>query len=487
MKKTIRSIRVLCIFAWTLLSLPVLAQPIGHELDGLFSYYTENARFSGVVMAAENGRIIYKKAFGFADFEAKIPMDTTAVFNIASATKPFTAMAILMLREMGQLELDDNMMKFLPDFPDYGSAITIRQLLTHTSGIRDYANELRLQNEVPVLTAGLVYDSLIAQKGLNFSPGEKYSYSNSGYFLLALVIEKISGQSYREFLLENIFEPLGMDHTLALDESHLEIPGRTNGYVGFWMKNEDDLNCRVPGDGNIYSTVSDLFLFDQALSGHTLVNEKTINEAFDTTNLLRIRDNGLKYGYGWHVLHESAGLTVYHPGGQGGFRCQYWRNLDKRRTLIVLSNNTCLQTNPGLLSAAQKIMKEEDYSMGRISVAELFYKYLPSDGFDTALVKMKQAKENNDMKYIFPELEINNLGLDYMFFKREPHHAVALFKFNAEAHPTSWNAYDSLGEGYLQIGEDELSAAAFEKSLELNPDNSNAANQLKKIRMKGEK
>jgi len=467
--------------AFVYLSINSFPQNKSIELDKLFKYYEENARFSGVVLAAENGRIIYKKAFGFSDFESKKLLDTTFVFNIASTTKPFTALAIMMLKERGQLSYDDKLLKFLPDFPAYAKDITIRHLLTHTSGVTDYVNEMHLDRILPVLTTKLVYDSLIVQQSLNFAPGEKYSYSNSGYFLLALIIEKVSGKSYREFMVENIFKPLGMNNTYAYDESVSELPNRVNAYIGYWQKNEDDINLKVPGDGNIYSTASDLFLFDQALYSSKLIQQQTMVEAYDTANLFTLKNNGLKYGYGWNILPDTAGTIVYHVGSAGGFRCQFWRNLDKKNTLIILSNNTSIQFNTGILSGAQRIMKEEPYTLDKISIAELFYEILFSDGFDVAIKKIKEAKENNNPKYIFPEMEINNLGYYMMYSKNEPLHALELFKFNVKLYPESGNVYDSLGEAYLQIGDNTLAAEAYQKSIQLDPDNTNAANILNNL------
>lgn len=478
-KKT--TVKVFLIGILLLFTTLTFAQNKSEELDRLFNYYNENGSFSGAVLAAGNGKIIYRKAFGFSDFENKNLMRPSAVFNIASTTKPFTAAAIMMLKERGKLSYDDKLIDFLSDFPSYGKNITIRHLLTHTSGVPDFVNEMHLHYKIPVLTTRLVYDSLKAQTSLNFNPGEKYSYSNSGYFLLALIIEKVTGKTYREYLEKNIFKPLGMNTTYAYDESMTDVPNRVNAYVGYWQKNEDDLKLKVAGEGNIYSTVSDLFLFEQALYHNRLIKTETMVEAYNTANLLPIRE-GLNYGFGWNIKNDTSGTIVYHPGGNGGFRCQLWRHLDKKRTLIVLSNNTFLSSCPNILSGAQKIMKGESYTLGEIPITELFYKIFYEKGFDTAMERIKQEKKKNDPKYCYPEKNINNLGLEFMFFRKEPHHAVEIFKFNAELYPESWNTYDSLAEGYLQIGENKLAIEAFDKSLKLNPKNTNAAKRLKKLK-----
>ena len=446
----------------------ISAQNKNEALDQWFNYYHENGSFSGVVLAAENGKIIYRKAFGFSDFTNMELLEPSAVFNIASTTKPFTALAVMMLKERGKLSYEDKLIDFLPDFPSYGKEITIRHLLTHTSGVTDFVNEMHLHYRLSVLTTQSVYDSLKAQPSLNFESGTQYSYSNSGYFLLAIIIEKVSGKSYREFLETNIFNPLKMSNTYSYDETMAEIPKRVNAYVGYWKKCEDDLQFKVPGEGNIYSTVSDLFLFDQALCGSRLVQPETIREAFDTRNSVPVRE-GLKYGFGWHIKNDTSGTIVYHPGANGGFRCQFWRHLRKKQTLIVLSNNTFLSSCPRILSGAQKIMKGEPFAFGGIPITELFYISLKDHGFETAMKRIRETKDMINTRYSYPENDINNLGLEFLFFKNDPHHAVEIFKFNVELYPESWNAYDSLAEGYIRIGKDELALKAFEESLKLNP------------------
>jgi CubicO group peptidase (beta-lactamase class C family) len=475
---------ILLIVVLTTLSVcNTIAQEKSSQLDSLFSYYNEYGSFSGVVLAAENGKMNYLKAFGFSDFEKKKVLDTSAVFNIASTTKPFTALAIMMLKEQKKLSYEDKLVKFLPDFPSYTKDITIKQLLTHTSGIKDYENELHLSRKIPVLTSKIVYDSLIHQKNLNFNPGEKYSYSNSGYFLLAQVIEKISGVSYKEFIEKNVFHPIGMSHSCVLEETTKAIPNRVNAFTGYWQKNEDDLNCKVPGDGNIYTTAMDLFRFEQSLYSDILIQQKSLKAAYDTSALKPAMKH-VKYGFGWMIESDNAGSIVFHPGGLGGFRCFLWRNLDTRSTLIILSNNTFLADCRNMLSSAQKIMKGQPYTLGKIPITELFYEKYSVRGFNTALKAICEEKKKQNSIYIFPELLINNLGLEYLFFKNEPYSAVELFKLNVELYPKSWNTWDSLGEAYLSISDNKSAIAAFEKSLKLNPKNNNAEERLNKLKSK---
>lgn len=449
-------------------------------LDSIFKFYCDNGSFSGVVLAADQGKVIFHQAYGFSDFENKIPMDTAGVFNIASITKPFTALAIMILQEEGKISFDDKILKFLPDFPSYAKDVTVRHLLTHTSGIIDYENDMHLINQIPVVTPRIVYDSLIHQRRLIMKPGEKYSYSNSGYFLLALIIEKISGMTYKEFIEKKIFKPAGMKNSFILSDSDTTIPGRVNGYVSCWQKNLDDLNCRVPGDGNIYMTASDLFRFAQALDNYSIISRKTIENAYDTTGATFIR-KGYKYGLGWIIQHDSTGTIVTHNGGMGGFRCQLWRNLAKHNTLVILSNSTFLAECLGIIPASQDILNDQPFKTGKIPITELFYEKEPLRGFTSAMRTLRREGKNPNTIYSIPEVPINNLGLEYLFMRQKPLCAIELFKFNTEVFPDSWNAWDSLGEALLSVDDNKAAIEAFKKSFELNPNNSNAENRLKKL------
>lgn len=458
----------------------IFAQGKDVQLDSLFNFYSDNGSFSGVVLAVEKGIVIYKKAFGFSDFEKKECIDTCGVFNIASITKPFTALAVMMLMEEGKLSLDDKLSKYFSDFPPYTDSITITHLLTHTSGIKDYENELHLNQYNSIVKAKLVYDSLISQPKLNMRPGEKYSYSNSGYFLLALIIEKVSGKSYKDFIETRIFQPLGMRHSYILTESDTIIPRRVNGYFGNWNKIDDDLNLRVPGDGNIFTTASDLLLFVKALDDSILVSKQTIEFAYNTPAAKSIAP-GYKYGFGWIIQQDSIGTYISHNGGEGGFRCQLWRNRNKNNVLIVLSNTTFLAECRGILSGSQNILNDQSYTLGKIPITELFYEKYNMRGFDAAMRLIRKEKENSKSIYDFQEEQINNLGLDFAFFKSKPLNALEIFKFNTELFPESWNAWDSLGETYYNLGNYKLAKEAFEKSYIINPGNKNAKSRIDEI------
>ena len=456
----------------------MFAQHKNDELDKLFTYYCENGMFSGIVLAAENGNVVYKKAFGFSDFENKIPMGTSCVMSIGSVTKPITAFAIMMLKEKGLLSYEDKLVDYFPAFPDYAESITIRHLLTHTSGLVDFINDLDLLEKIPVLTDDVGLDSLINQSALKFETGKRYSYCNSGYFLLGLIIEKLTGKTYRRFLEENIFSPLGMNHTYVLDEVMTDIPNRTNSYRFFWDKSEDDLRLKANGNGNIYSTVNDLFLFDQALYSEQLISQSTLQEAYDTTGVRTRR--GYVYGFGWRIPVGPPGNIVYHNGGIAGFRAHFWRDLTHRNTLIVLANNTWLSQNPDILSAAHNIMHNEPYRLGKVAVSQLFMENYNSKGIDYAIEQMRYAAESDSSKYDFSPNLMNDLGY-FFVYRNKLSEAIQIFKVAIELHPDNYNLWDSLGEAYMSVGNKTEAIKYYKKALELNPSCETAKNAMQKL------
>lgn len=466
-------------------STPFLAQnPIDEKIqkiNNLFSYYNENGMFNGVVLVAENGKISYHKAFGFSDFENKIPLNTSSVFSIASLTKPYTATAIMMLEERGLLSYDDKLSKYLPEFPAYADGIKIEHLLTHTSGIIDYLSRgLRLQHKAPIITIQVVLDSLIRQPNLSFPTGNKYSYSNSNYLLLALIIEKVSGLSYREFLEENIFDPLGMKDSYVRDEINSNIPDRVNAYDAYWEKNEDDLKYFDIGGNGIYSTAYDQFLFDQALHTEKLVSQASLQNAFDTTGLLDRQK--YVYGYGWKIPIDIEGNIVFHNGAIGGFCCELWRSIDKKESLIILSNDTWIRFVPDIISGAENIMQGKPYELGKKSAAVLFFESWYMNGFQAAMEKLKSAMNMTPQEYYLEPWEIHFLGQSLFLDKNYLEEAIEVFEFSTEMFPQGPVLWSTLGEAYMKNSQNDLAIQCYEKVLELNPESSNARKMLNKLK-----
>jgi CubicO group peptidase (beta-lactamase class C family) len=243
-----------------------------------------------------------------------------------------------MLAERKKVRLDETLVDVFPEFPAYGNKITLRHLLTHTSGLLDYEDLIPKGTEIPVLDRD-VLRLLMAQDKTYFVPGEKYRYSNSAYALLALVVEQRSGNTFARFLAENIFKPVGMKHTLAYEQGLSVVPDRAYGYSPAgqgWKRTDQSLTSSVLGDGGIYSSIADLSRWDQALYTEKLVSRKTREAAFTTGPATDHADTG--YGYGWYIGSYRGLREVWHSGSSIGFSTRITRFPERKFTVIILTN-----------------------------------------------------------------------------------------------------------------------------------------------------
>lgn len=288
--------------------------------------------FSGAVLVARDGQTIFNKSYGLANIELGAPNTLQTVFRIASITKPFTATAIMMLQERSKLNVGDSICKYLADCPAHWQPITIKHLLTHTSGIPNY---LDFPDFMPQIALPVTHEKMIGtfrNKPLQFTPGEKFAYGNSGYYLLGVIIERASGKSYAEFLQENIFAPIGMKQTGDFDNREI-IKNRAAGYS---LKNDRPANAiyfhpsQLLATGSLWSTTGDLLLFDQALYTEKLLKSKTLAEMFTLYKA--------DYGYGWQVAPRLNRRLIAHGGDTLGFMGFLQRFTDDRITIVLLSN-----------------------------------------------------------------------------------------------------------------------------------------------------
>ena len=321
-------------------ALPLAAADFSGAIDALFKDYNQPGVPGASVIVIREGKVLYKKAYGFADLEAHTPATTKTNYRLASVTKQFTAMCVMMLQERGKLLLDNKITRFFPDYPDYGKDITIRQLLTHTSGLRDYG-ELVPAGQTTQLKDRDVLDMLKRQTSTYFTPGMEYRYSNTGYSHLAMIVEKASGMSFAAFLKKNIFGPLKMHDTVAFEEGISTIRNRAYGYSGKgggFERTDQSATSAVLGDGGIYTSVEDMFLWDQALYTTRLVSADMLRQAWSPSILASGKQTS--YGFGWELGEWHGMKTVRHGGGTIGFRTYILRILDKQFTVIVLANRS---------------------------------------------------------------------------------------------------------------------------------------------------
>lgn len=317
----------------------------------LDSVFTAHGTFSGVVLIAENGNPVYFRAFGYRDLENQLPNDTATVFELASVSKQFTSMIILMLKEEGKLSFDDPLEKFLPGLPYTG--ITVRHLLTHTSGLPDYQavmdehwDKTKVAGNEDILAYLKQY-----HPSKRFEPGEKYEYSNTGYVLLGSIAETVAGKDFVSQCRERIFKPVGMSMTdIRSLEEKAGVSNFAKGYVWVNEKNRFVAADSFPssnyivwlgnrkGPGRVSSTAGDLLRWDRALYAHTLVHDETLAEAFTPYRL--ISDSLSNYGFGWMLQqHPTLGRKIWHTGSNPGYSTRIVRFVDADKTIVVLSNN----------------------------------------------------------------------------------------------------------------------------------------------------
>jgi CubicO group peptidase (beta-lactamase class C family) len=338
------------IFTSFLLLSRVVSGEIATELDAIASSHYPANEPGAAVLVMKDGEVLLRKGYGMADLEQGILIAPDMVFRIGSVTKQFTAAAILLLEQEGKLSVEDDLRKFLPDFPTGGRAITIEHLLTHTSGIRSYTDmeEFRKRQRDDASVEELI--ASFRGEPLGFEPGEKYSYNNSGYVLLGAIIEKVSGKSYEAFLRDRIFEPLGMSQTYYGSASRI-IPKRAPGYesVNAEFQNASYLSMTLPyAAGALLSTVDDLAKWNQALYGTKLLSQASLDKWWKPFSLKS--GESTHYGYGWTVSSYEGHRVVGHGGGINGFTCHLLRMPEDRVFVAVLTNRSDEKANPAVVA-----------------------------------------------------------------------------------------------------------------------------------------
>jgi CubicO group peptidase (beta-lactamase class C family) len=294
------------------------------EFDRIISSEFKAEEPGGVLLVAQKGRIIYKRSFGMANLELNVPMKREMVFNIGSMTKQFTAVAVLQLMEQGKLSLQDEITKYLPDYPTGGQKITIENLLTHTAGVPASAPEAmtRLRGEKRLITPQEII-ATFKTRPLDFAPGTKMVYSNNGYMLLGAIIEKVSGVSYPEYLEKNLFKPAGMMQTHFGDDYKI-IKNRAASYVYSRVESQflNAANDKVEtaySAGGIQSTAQDIFKWHRALLAYKLIKKESLEKARTEHRLPG--GKGTNYGYGWFIGDIHGSPIIEHGGNMGGFMC----------------------------------------------------------------------------------------------------------------------------------------------------------------------
>lgn len=452
------------------------------KIDELVSRYAEYGKFDGAILVAEEGKVIYQKAFGWANREWDIPNQTDTKFRIASMTKQFTAMLIMQLVAEKQLTLTEPITTYLPEYPkESGNKINIHHLLTHTAGIPNYTSfdDYRSIMRRPMQPTEIIY--LFADSSLQFTPGERFSYSNSGYVVLGAIIEKVSGKSYEKVLQEKILKPLGMNHT-GIDKPGRVLKNRALGYnengANYMNANFIDMSVAFAA-GNIYSTVEDLFLWDQALYTQKLLPANYMDLIFTP----HIPAWGQHYGYGWNIGKKRIGNTkdylpvVEHDGGINGFNSLIVR-VPSARSSIILLNNRGGAPLYQMSDAISGILYDKSYDFPKKSLARSLYETVSKEGIAAGLSFYEKAKEASE--YRLDESEMNRFGYEFLQTE-QTEEALAVLKLNVEAFPNSFNTYDSYGEILMTMGDKAGAIKNYKRSIALNPKNENGIQMLAKL------
>lgn len=356
------------------------------KTDTIFASVTDARSPGAAVLVLKDGRTVFEQEYGLRDLRTMTKIDAYTNFRLASFTKQFTAMAIMLLVHDGKLRYDETLTKLFPDFPAYGKTITIRNLLNHTSGLPDYEDlmDAAEKTQGPIWTPEKqiqddeVLELLEKEKAGKFAPGTSWSYSNSGYVVLGVIVANVSGKSYGEFLHDRIFAPLKMNHTLVYQKGKNEVANRAFGHTkenDIFKETDQSATSATLGDGSIYSNLEDLAKWDAALRNHTLLSEKEFQPALTAVKLndgsephwpKEPNDDNLHpgqpmaYGFGWFVYPYQGRQRLSHTGTTMGFRTVIERfTKDDGLTIIILCNRTDLDPEKLALQVADLIFKEQ--------------------------------------------------------------------------------------------------------------------------------
>jgi len=353
---------------------------VASRIDAIFAPLAGASSPGLAVLVRKDGRTVIERGYGLRELRTFVKIDSQTNFRLASCSKQFTAMSIMLLVHDGKLHYDDQLTDVFPDFPAYGKAITIRNLLNHTSGLPDYEDLMaaaETRNHAPIWTPtrqiqdAEVLELLQEETAGKFAPGTQWSYSNSGYVVLGLVVAKMSGQPFGEFLRERIFTPLRMSQTLAFEKGKNLVSQRAYGHskeANVWKQTDQSSTSATLGDGGIYSSLTHLAKWDEALAQYTLLSEKEMQPALTAAQLSnaaqpkwpansdRPEGTPVSYGFGWFLDPYRNHARMWHYGDTVGFHTYIQRFPADRLTIIILCNRTDLDPESLAAKVADSVL-----------------------------------------------------------------------------------------------------------------------------------
>lgn len=461
---------------------PSFAQTNSQRIATLVKYYADENLFNGSILVAEKGEVIYKNAVGKANMEWDIPNTPDTKFRIGSISKQFTSMLIMQLVNEGKIELQKSVTAYLPHYrKETGDSITVQHLLTHSSGIPNYTDndEFYKQATKPFSVPDFV--RLYCSGDLEFKPGTRFSYSNSGYFILGAIIEAVSKLPYEKVLQQRILSPLKMYNT-GYDHSETIIANRAAGYVRRYngFKNADYLHMSLPfAAGSLYSTVEDLFKWNLALYTDQLLPESQKQRMFTGSlpvdDAVFFKDDKDSIASGWFVknFHKKdtaqVGKMIWHSGGINGFLTELVR-FPEDGNFITLLDNTEGSTEP-LLKDIMSILYDLPTTPKKKTFTNALQQKIKKDGVKAATLYFTSMDSSARAQYEFAgtERRINQWGYQLLDDENKTDEALQLFELNTKIFPKSFNVYDSYADALAKAGRKEEAIKNYQKSAELNP------------------
>ena len=454
------------------------------QINALVAKYADCCAFTGTVLVSQHDRVVFKKGYGLANREWNLPNTPDVKFRLGSITKQFTSMLVMQQVAKGAIKLDGHLSDYLPFYrQDTGSKITIGQLLSHTSGIPSYTDDPKFFSDVS--RNYYAVDDFVKKYcsgDLQFDPGSKFHYDNSGYFILGAILEHVSGKTYEALLKEQIFVPLGMKDS-GYDHYADILPKRAAGYQQdlAGVVNAPFLDMSIPyAAGSLYSTVEDLYKWDQALYADKLLPADLKQKLF-TPNL----EN---YGYGWVIRPIPAGdpaagqTMISHGGGINGFNTLEQRLIGDH-DLVVIFNNTPGASLDEMAKGIRAILYRQQPAVPKRSLVHDLGLTLADHGVNAAIAQYRELKRTNPNGYNFDERALAQLGA-LLVQKDRNSDAIAILKLNVEEYPKSAGAYDGLAEAYAQGGQKPQALVNYHKALELDAKDPIAADRLKELEKK---
>jgi len=454
------------------------------RIESLLTEY-ESAGFSGTVLVELEGKKVISRGYGFRNNELREKNSPNTIFDIGSLTKQFTASAILKLEMQGKLSTSDKITKYFNNVPLDKASITIHDLLRHQSGLQS-----NVGGDYEPITESAFIDSVM-KSNLLFEVGSDFSYANIGYSLLALIIEKVSGQAYEQYLYSDLWKPSGMEETGYSRpdfNKNLIAVGYNRSSEPWGKPTEKEWNGKTPflhllGNGGILSTTEDLYKWHQILMTDKVLSKSAKDKLYHP--LIRSNENAdAIYGYGWDVYKTKRGTyRVWHNGTNNIFYADFMRFIDEGVTLILMSNKAVRGTDQINFEIAKIIFNESyrpvvpkpDNQVNQKFSREIIDVILQKGLAEAKLKYNRRPSDFDILEYI-----LNTEGYE-MLSQQKYEEAIAIFQMNCDAYPNSFNAFDSLGEAYMRMGDKQSAIINYRKSLALDPENANAEDMIKQL------